>query len=387
MGLLKVLILAGGSGREIDPLTRGEPKAFLRIMGRSMIFHVVSRLVAAGYRDIYIVSDRPETMDREVSEYKRISRIHVVEQKGVGVDAALLSARSEIDLEEGEKFLLVYGDILVNPSAYISVQNAAMKDDVDGAMLAVPETPLQSHGIVEVNEWGQVVSVRQASEVTHRGDEARYISGGIYVFNTTIFDLVEKLGDIVRAYDAICREKKIKAVFWGHYWVNIGTPWDLLTASYHMLNELDRSHISARASISRSTIIEGPVIIEDEAVIDHNVILKGPLYIGREAFIGVNTFIRNATSIEDRSIVSSYSEINRSVIMREVTIGRGSYISYSVIGERAVIEPNVITWNIAYQPEKRSLARGREYAKIGCTIARGARVKAGSILKPGEIVM
>lgn len=387
MNKLKVLILAGGSGREIDPLTRGEPKAFLRIMGRSIISHVVSRLVAAGYREIYIVSEKPEAMEREVGEYRRASEIRVVQQKGTGVEAALLSARSAMDLREGEKFLLVYGDILVSPSAYISIQSAALESGVDGAMLAVPETPLQSHGIVEVNEWGRVVSVKQASEALHRGDEARYISGGIYAFEPLIFELVERLGDIVKAYDAISREKRIKAIFWGHYWVNIGTPWDLLTASYYMLSELDRSYISARASISRSTIIEGPVIIEDEAVIDHNVILKGPLYIGREVFIGVNTFIRNATSIEDRAIIGSYSEINRSVVMREATIGRGSYIGYSVVGEKAVIEPSVVTWNIAYQPERRALARGREYAKIGCTIAKGSRVKAGSIINPGETVI
>ncbi len=387
MDRLRVLVLAGGSGRELDPLTRGEPKAFLRIMGKSIVSHTISRLVAAGYRDIYVVSDKPQSMEREVSEYRRVSKIHVVEQKGVGVGTALLSARDKMDLGEREKFLLVYGDILVSPSAYISAQSAALESGVDGAMLAVPETPLQSHGIVEVDEWGRVVSVKQAGESLGRDDEARYISGGIYVFEPEIFDLVERLGDIVKAYDVISREKKIKAIFWGHYWVNIGSPWDLLTASYYMLSELDRSYISARASISRSTIIEGPVIIEDDVTIDHNVILRGPLYIGREVFIGVNTFVRNATSIEDRSVIGSYSEINRSVIMRGATIGRGSYIGYSVVGERAVIEPNVVTWNIAFQPERRTLARGREYAKIGCTIAKGSRVRSGSIIHPGEIVV
>lgn len=383
---LKVLILAGGSGREIDPLTKGEPKAFLRIMGKSVISHVISRLVAAGYREIYVVSDKPEAMENEVSEYKRDSKIHVVQQRGSGVEAALLSAWNAMKLGEREKFLLVYGDILVSPSAYISIQNTALESGVDGAMLAVPETPLQSHGIVEVDEWGRVVSVKQAGETSYRGDEAIYISGGIYAFDPSIFELVEKLGDIVKAYNAISMEKRIRAIFWGHYWVNIGAPWDLLTASYYMLSELDRSYISSRASISRSTIIEGPVVIEDEAVIDHNVILKGPLYIGREVFIGVNSFIRNATSIEDKAVIGSYSEINRSVIMREATIGRGSYIGYSVVGERAVIEPSVVTWNITFQPERRTLARGKEYAKIGCTISKGSRVRAGSIINPGEIV-
>ncbi|MEM0439653.1 MAG: sugar phosphate nucleotidyltransferase, partial [Sulfolobales archaeon] len=113
MDMLKVLILAGGSGKEIEPLTKGEPKAFLRILGKSIISHVVSRLVAVGYKNIYIVSDKPELMEKEVSEYKRVSTISVVEQRGVGVEAALLSARNKMDLEEGEKFLLVYGDILV----------------------------------------------------------------------------------------------------------------------------------------------------------------------------------------------------------------------------------------------------------------------------------
>jgi glucose-1-phosphate thymidylyltransferase len=381
---VKVLVLAGGSGREMEPLTRGEPKAFLRIIGRSLISHVVSRLIASNYREIYIVSDRPEKMEREIGDYKRLARIEVIEQKGRGVEAALLSARDRLKLDPGERFLLVYGDIVVNPSAYISTYMASMEEGFEGSILAVPEPPLPSHGIVEVDELGRVIAVKQASQ--YQAELARYISGGIYALDQTIFDLTEELGDIVAAYNKIASTKKIKALFWGHYWINVGTPWDLLAASYHMLSELDRSYISSRASIAKSTIVEGPVIIDDEASIDHNVVLKGPLYIGKEVFIGANTFIRNSTSIEEGAIIGSYSEINRSLVMNSATIGRGSYIGYSVIGEKAVVEPNTITWNIAIQPERRGLARGREYAKIGCVVGKGSRVKAGSIINPGEII-
>jgi len=382
----KVLVLAGGSGKEIEPLTRGEPKAFLKVVGRSIISHVVSRIMASGYREIYVVSDRPGAMERELKEYTRIARVEVIEQKGRGVEAALLSAEDRLKLEPSEKFLLVYGDILVAPSAYITTHMASLEEGFTGAMLAVPETPLPSHGIVEVNEWGVVVSVKQASRAEGEAGEARYISGGIYALDQRIFELVEELGDIVAAYDRIAKSGRVKAIFWGHHWVNIGSPWDLLAAGYHILSELDRSYISTRASIARSAVLEGPVVIEDEATVDHNAVLKGPLYIGREAFIGVNTFIRNATSVEEGAVIGSYSEINRSVVMDRATIGRGSYISYSVVGERAVIEPNTVTWNIAAQPERRGLAKGREYSKIGCVVGKGSRVKAGTIINPGEVI-
>jgi len=386
MNNTKVLILAGGSGREMDPLTKGDPKAFLRIIGKSVISHVVSRVIASGYKEIYIVSDRPNKMEKEVEGYRRLAKIEVIEQRGHGVEAALLSARHRMKLDPEERFLLVYGDILVSPSAYISTYMASLEEGFEGAMLAVPEMPLPSHGIVEVDELGRIVAVRQASQAQSGKVEATYISGGIYVLDRSIFDYTEELGDIVAAYNKIVGSKKIRAIFWGHYWVNIGSPWDLLTASYHILSELDRSYISSRASIARSVIIEGPIVIEDDAAIDHNVVLKGPLYIGKEVFIGVNTFIRNFTSIEEGAIIGSYSEISRSLIMSNATIGRGSYIGYSVIGERAVIEPNTITWNIAVQPERRGLARSREYAKIGCVIGKGSRVEAGAIINPGEVI-
>lgn len=380
---IKVLVLAGGSGREIEPLARGEPKVFLKVVGKSIISHVISRIIAAGYKEIYVVSDKPDRMASDLRDYMKFSKIEIIEQKGRGVEAALLSALDRIPLADDEKFMLVYGDILVSPSAYISTHRASIEEGIDGAILSVPETPLQSHGVVEVNELGRVISVRQASEAS---GEAIYISGGIYVFRRTLFEYVERLGDIVKAYDYISKKERIKALFWGHYWVNIGTPWDLLTASYQILSELDRSYISSRSSISRSVIIEGPVVIENDTVVDHNVVLKGPLYIGRETFIGVNSFIRNFTSIEDQASVGSYSEINRSVIMNGATIGRGSYIGYSVVGEKAVVEPNVVTWNIAVYPERRGLSKSREYAKIGCIVAKGSRVRAGSIINPGEII-
>lgn len=379
---MKAVVLAGGTSEDLRPLTGELPKTHLKILGSSVLSHVISRLIASGIREIYVVSDEPEKASEDLRPYARTSSIEVVEQKGRGVEAALLSAWGRLKLEPGERFMLVYGDIIVNPSAYISVRGS-LAPGLEGAVLAVPETPLQSHGVLEVDEAGIVRSVKQATEA--KAGEATYISGGIYVLGQELLESVERLGNIVSAFDSIVRSGKVVAVYWGHYWVNIGTPWDLLTATYHMLGELDRSYISSRASISRTAVIEGPVYIDEEASVDHNSVLKGPLYIGREAFVGVNSFLRNYTSVEERGSIGSYSEINRSMVMGDATVGRASYIGYSVVGERSVIEPNTVTWNIVLGEQKRP-QRGSEYAKLGCVVARGARVRAGSILRPGEVV-
>ncbi len=193
----------------------------------------------------------------------------------------------------------------------------------------------------------------------------------------------ESLGKIME------KGAKVDKTYWSGEWCRVETPWDLLAlARASLLSEKEPGlYIHPRARISTRALIEtkeGPVIIDENAYIDHDVLIRGPAYIGREVYVGYGTLVRNYTVIEERSSIGSNVDITESVILRESTIGRGSYISCSVIGERVILEPGVVTRSVSGSTQKR--VKGREVEKRGSIIGSGSRVGTYTVLSPGMFI-
>ncbi|NPA70448.1 MAG: NDP-sugar synthase [Crenarchaeota archaeon] len=189
--------------------------------------------------------------------------------------------------------------------------------------------------------------------------------------------------------DLMQKGSKIDKTYWSGEWCRIETPWDLLAlARASLLSEREPGlYIHPRAKISTRALIEtkeGPVIIDENAYIDHDVLIRGPVYIGREVYVGYGSLVRNYTIIEEKSSIGSNVDITESVILRETTIGRGSYISCSVIGERVIIEPGVVTRSVTRSSQRK--VKGREVEKRGSIIGSGSRIGTYTVLSPGMFI-
>ncbi|NPA23367.1 MAG: NDP-sugar synthase [Crenarchaeota archaeon] len=203
-----------------------------------------------------------------------------------------------------------------------------------------------------------------------------------------------KLADIVNAgWECLggLMEKgaRVDKTYWSGEWCRVETPWDLLAlARASLLSEKEPGlYIHPKAKISTRALIEakeGPVIIDENAYIDHDVLIRGPVYIGREVQVGYGSLIRNYTVIEEGSRIGSNVDITESVILRESTIGRSSYISCSVIGERVILEPGVVTRSVSGGSQRR--VKGREVEKRGSIIGSGSRIGTYTVLSPGKFV-
>ena len=218
-----------------------------------------------------------------------------------------------------------------------------------------------------------------------------YACGGIFVLNKRFLSILEEEDSMGKALEKFVKLHKVLAAIWSGWWVDLGYPWDILRAIYHKLESIDKNIISKKASISHSVTIDGPVIIEDDVIIDHYTVLKGPLYLGKGVSIGSHTMIRAFVDIEEDSSIHSYSEIVWSNLQPKVTVGRNSYLGFSVIGEESVIEPNVITKTLVQFEEGivkpiEIIRKHQRYLKLGAFIGTKIRVKTGSILEPGIFI-
>ncbi len=381
---MHVVVLAGGAGMGLRPVTGGKPKVLLKVCGESVIEIVLKNLIKAGARKVTLVSDRPEEFEDVTVRYGSMLEFEVRRQSSEGIVGALLEAKDEVS----SGALLVYGDTLTDWKAY-EITYVAGVDSGRPTLLVVPEEDVRLYGAVLVDASGLV---SKFVEAPRKAIEGTYAFGGIAVLNKELVSLIERLGNIEEAINEyVGSGGEIKTALWGDWWVDIGYPVNLLEATYYIMRAWSSSRISSKAKVASTAVIEGPVVVEEGAVIDHYAVIKGPAYIGRDCLVGTHTFIRPFTDVEELSTIGSYSEIVWSLISREATIGRNVFLGYSVVGEGGIVEPGVMT-KLLTKPEEAGIKaikvvrRRREIYKIGCTVPARSRVRAGSILEPGVLM-
>ena len=380
----KAIVLAGGMGKRIMNITGGSPKVLLKVAGKSIIDRVMENLISVGIKDVSVITDRTAVIEDVVHHYRKYASVNVIEQKEADLIGALLTAAELIDRDA----LLVYGDILIKSEA---LRDLLLSQELyrKSVMLLIPEEDVREYGAVTITEDN---FVNTFIEKPGEKIEEAYAYGGIMTVNEEFAKLLMETESFENTINDLAKERKIRAFIWSGWWVDVGYPWDLLKALHYLLSEFEATKISAKAKIADTAIIEGPVVIDDGAKIDHYVIIKGPVYIGKGVYVGNHSLIRPYTSLERGSIVHAYSEVFWSSLQEEALVGRGSFIAFSVLGSKAVIEPNVLT-KVIVSEEMRGIRpievikdHKERYLKLGAFISAGRRVKAGTVLEPGVMI-
>ncbi len=378
---ITALILAGGAGERIKLITGGKPKTLLKLAGKYIIEYVLDNVRNAGItRAIMVVNDPREYEDIAI-KYGKYMQIDLIPQKLPEIEGAILSVKDMIRSD----FMLIYGDIIAPSDMYKELLYMYISNNNYGIVL-VPEEELETYGIAIISVAGKIQSF---IENPSRGTPNAYVIGGAFILPREFIEVLETYGSVIKALDYINKKYRLKPYLWSGWWIDIGYPWDLLRASFYVLKQINKTIISDNAIISPKAVIDGPVIIEDKVEIDHYAVIKGPAYIGKETYIGTHSLVRNYVTLEGGNIIGAYCEIAWSNIQKDASIGRGSYIGFSIIGSEAVVEPGVTTLNILPKHMRPVRAielskRGKEYVKLGAIIGHKARVPAGKILKPGE---
>jgi glucose-1-phosphate thymidylyltransferase len=380
---MKAVVLAGGSGSGLQVMTGGRPKVLIKILGKPFLERVLLNLREAGVDKAVIVSDKPSAFEDITYRLGRQLEFEIRNQAGREVIGAILTAADAL----AEGALLVYGDTLIPSEAYLLTFSHSV-DSGDPTILIVPNEDVRLYGAVLIDESGNVISFQ---EKPRRTIEGAYAFGGVAMLNQRLVDLLaeaESLEEAINRY--ISEGGRVRTVLWSGIWVDLGYPVNVLEAMYYIMKGLKGSFIESDAEVSPKAVIEGPVYVDRGSIIDHYAIIRGPAYIGRGTMIGSHTFIRPYTDIEDQVTVSSYDELVWSIISENATIGRASFLGYSIVGVGATIEPGVITKLLTTPGEEGIKAikvmKGRKlYFKAGAVIAAKSRVPSQTVLEPGVV--
>ncbi len=331
---MKALILSGGEGTRLRPITHTAAKQLIPIANKPILFYGIEAIREAGITDVgIVVGDTYEEIKEAVGEGKKWgSKITYIKQEApLGLAHAVKISQ---DFLANESFVMYLGDNIIKQGIKSLVDEFRKKRANSQILLAHVENPGQ-FGVAEL-ERGKVVRLVEKPKEP-KTDLALV---GVYMFDHHIFEAVNNIKPSGRGEleitDAI--QYLIDKNFLVHshiingWWKDTGKPEDLLEANRIMLDDLEAR---IRGEIDKDSKISGKVRIEEGAQIINSVI-RGPATVARGCKI-IHSYIGPFTSIYYNVLIED-SEIEHSIVMEECKIsGLKARIEDSLIGKNVVI--------------------------------------------------
>ena len=332
---MKGLILSGGYGTRLRPITYSQQKQLIPVANKPILFYAIEDVIEAGVKDIgIIVGPNKEQVMETVNRANFNAEITFIEQDAPrGLAHAVLISE---DFIGKEPFVMYLGDNILK-GGIIQYVERFKKQDIDASILLTPYENPERFGVAELNSDG---SVKRLIEKPKK-PPSNLVLVGIYFFGETIFEAVKKIKpswrnelEITDAIEYLIEKSfKVHSEIVSGWWKDTGEPEDILTANRLILDDLIHN---IKGEVAGE--IRGRISIDKGTKVNENSVIKGPALIGKDCVIK-NSYIGPYTSIGNNCRIIN-SEVEDSVVMDGVRLINAGNIVDSMIGRGAVIEKN-----------------------------------------------
>lgn len=387
---MKAVILAGGSGNRVYPLSLTKPKSMFKILGKPLLHHVIDILKEAKLNDFIIVTGHHagqiESYFGDGSQMD-VNIQYTYQEKPLGMADAIQTVKSLVE----DNFLVVNGDDIFDSSLIVKKINAFRNTDTELLLSCKPIKETWKFAVIKMSNDGLVEKIVEKPPLGQEPSNFGVI--GAYILPTKIFDYYEKvpLNDMrheLAIQKFIDEGNTVRAVDYDGIFSSYKYPWDLFTINQHLMNKiLTKSVIEDDTNISEKAGLEGNVWISKGARVLENVMVKGPCYIGENSLIGNNALIWNYSSIGANSVVGFSTEIKNSLIGENCWF-HTNYIGDSVIGDNCSFGSGAVTANFRFDEQTikvnigdKKIDSGRD--KLGVIMADNCKVGVNATLFPG----
>lgn len=332
---MKGLLLAGGHGTRLRPLTYTGNKHMLPIANKPMLLYGLEHLRNAGIIDIGVVLGPVKEGVRELlgdgpKFGVRLTYIDQPEPKGLA-HAVMISKR----YLGGEPFVMYLGDNLLKEGVS-RFRKTFEEGDLDCVVGVTPVSNPSSFGIAELRD-GKIVSLVEKPKIP----KSNMALIGVYVFGPKVFDAIRDLKpswrgeleitDTIRIM--IEQGRNVKAEEVEGWWKDTGRPEDLLEANQLVLAGIQTN---VKGRLSKETHSTGGVVVGKGTTTVGSVNIRGPAIIGEGCRLGPNVHIGPYTSVGDECTLKNV-EVENSIIMKGCRIESGKRIVDSLIGSYSTI--------------------------------------------------
>lgn len=326
---MKALILVGGYGTRLRPLTLSKPKPLVEFCNKPMMMHQVEALVEAGVSHVVLaVSYRAEQLEAEIkSEAERLGiRISIsMEEKPLGTAGPLALARNLLSSngDDGEPFFVLNSDVICE-FPFKSLAKFHRDHGKEGTIVVTRVEEPSKYGVVIYDESGRIDRfVEKPQEFV-----SNKINAGLYMFNSTVLDRIELKPTSIEkeVFPEMAEQHQLYAYELQGFWMDVGQPKDFLTGMCMYLNMTKQNK---------------PEILYQGTAVVGNVLVDASARIGKNCRIGPNVTIGPDVTIEDGVC------IKRSTVLRGAIIRSHSWLDSCIVGWRCVVGQWVRMENIS----------------------------------------
>lgn len=358
---LKAVVMAGGQGTRLRPLTCNLPKPMVPVANRPILEHVLDQLSLHGFDEALLtLHHMPQAIRERFGERtpRGLRLRHYVEEVPLGTAGSVKNVEPELD----GTFLVISGDVLSDIDLSALVDFHRKRGAAVTIGLTAVESPLE-YGVVicrtdgritrflEKPSWGEVFSdqVNTGIYVIEPEVLKLFEAGRVFDFSQNLFPLLLEAGSPIFGHAP------------GGYWCDVGTLAQYLQAHVDILEgrtgfEIggseyqDKVWVGPGVDIAPGVELTGPLLIGPGTYIGTGARVEGPATLGREVVVGGQASVK-------RSVIGDHSQIGRLAEVRGAVLGRGVRLQSRAsvfdgavladevrVGEEAVVKPGVKVW-------------------------------------------
>ncbi|MEM2196976.1 MAG: glucose-1-phosphate thymidylyltransferase [Candidatus Nezhaarchaeales archaeon] len=335
---MKGIILHGGVGTRLRPLTFSGPKQLIPVANKPVSQYVLEDLRDSGIKEVAIVLGEtfPELVREHYGDGSRfgVTITYVYQGRPLGIAHAISLCK---DFVGDEKFVVYLGDNILQ-NGIKSYLREFVSSDYDAMILLKEVEDPTRFGVAEFDKDGRLVRLVEKPKVP----PSKYALVGVYFLTPVTFDMIGRLKpswrgeyEITDALQMLIDEGyRVGYRFVSGWWLDTGKKDDILYANALILDERVERRIEGEIINSK---VEGRVSIERGAKVVNSVV-RGPAIIGKDCYIE-NSFIGPYTSVgRDSKIINS--NVEYSVIMEGAQIVSIDRLEESLIGRNAKVVKN-----------------------------------------------
>ncbi len=332
---MKGIILSGGHGTRLRPLTHTGPKQLIPIANKPVLFYAIEDLKEAGVTDIGLIlgTNMPEKVMDAVGDGSKfgVNITYIMQGEPKGLAHAVTVAQ---DFIGDESFIMYLGDNILKSGIKEFVEGFEDSDYQARILLQEVDNPRQ-FGVAELDDNGHVLNLVEKP----KKPRSNLALVGIYLFKSSIFTAISNIKpswrgelEITDAIQELLNSQlKVDSHIVRGWWKDTGKPEDVLDANHLILDVLEPV---VEGEVEDGAKIKGRVSIGKGTMVKENSVIRGPVIIGENCEI--DAYIGPFTSIGDNSRITG-GEIESSIVVGDAVIECDERIVDSLIGNHSHI--------------------------------------------------
>uniref|UniRef100_U5EJV6 mannose-1-phosphate guanylyltransferase n=1 Tax=Corethrella appendiculata TaxID=1370023 RepID=U5EJV6_9DIPT len=335
---MRALILVGGYGTRLRPLTLSRPKPLVEFANKPILLHQIEALVDAGVKQVILaVSYRAEQMELELKQKVEKLGIELIfshETEPLGTAGPLALAK-DILTQSTEPFFVLNSDVICD-FPFKELEQFHRNHGKEGTIIVTKVEEPSKYGVVLYDDNGLIDKfIEKPQEFI-----SNKINAGIYILNPSVLSRIELKPTSIEkeVFPKMCQENELYAFDLSGFWMDIGQPRDFLTGMCLYLNSVRNRN---PALLYNNPCVVGNVLIHPSAKVGTGCRIGPNVTIGPDVIVEDGVCIKRCTILKG-ALIKSHSWLDSCIIGWRCIVGRWVRLEgTTVLGEDVIVQDEI----------------------------------------------